>query len=228
MEVKKSPKANLEDKKGVYFELGLLAALCILFFAFEWKSDTSTIKETETTVQVAVEDEIIPVTQQQSAPPPPPPPAPKLTDLIDIVENDQDIDEELELLDAEDETENTVTTDYSEFGDYGAEDTGEYEIFTVVEKNPSFPGDLNKWLSQNLKFPQIASENGIQGRVIVQFVVEKDGSITDVKVARGVDPSLDKEAIRVVKAMPKWNPGMQRNKPVRVAYTLPVLFRLQQ
>jgi len=95
---------------------------------------------------------------------------------------------------------------------------------------PSFPGgdaDLFKFLSNNVKYPVIAQENGIQGRVICQFVVNKDGSIVDVEVVRAVDPSLDKEAIRVIKSMPNWTPGKQRGKSVRVKYTLPVNFKLQ-
>ena len=106
----------------------------------------------------------------------------------------------------------------------------ENKVFDVVEQMPSFPGgmpDLMQWLSQNIKYPVIAAENGVQGRVIVQFVVEKDGSVTDVHVAKSVDPSLDKEATRVVKAMPKWNPGKQNGSAVRVKYTVPVMFKLQ-
>ena len=92
---------------------------------------------------------------------------------------------------------------------------------------PSFPGgNVQKWISKNVKYPVLAMENGIQGKVYIQFVIEKDGSITDVKVVRGVDASLDKEAVRVVKAMPKWKPGKQRGKPVRVSYTLPINFQL--
>ena len=106
----------------------------------------------------------------------------------------------------------------------------ENKVFDVVEQMPSFPGGMGalmSWLSQNIKYPVIAAENGVQGRVIVQFVVEKDGSITDVKVAKSVDPSLDKEAARVVSAMPKWTPGKQNGSAVRVKYTVPVTFKLQ-
>ena len=106
----------------------------------------------------------------------------------------------------------------------------ENKVFDVVEQMPSFPGGmpaLMQWLSQNIKYPVIAAENGVQGRVIVQFVVEKDGSVTDVHVAKSVDPSLDKEATRVVKAMPRWNPGKQNGSAVRVKYTVPVMFKLQ-
>jgi len=106
----------------------------------------------------------------------------------------------------------------------------ENKVFDVVEQMPSFPGGMGalmSWLGQNIKYPVIAAENGVQGRVIVQFVVEKDGSITDVKVAKSVDPSLDKEAARVVSAMPKWTPGKQNGSAVRVKYTVPVTFKLQ-
>ena len=107
----------------------------------------------------------------------------------------------------------------------------ENKVFDVVEEQPSFPGGqgaLMSWLSENIKYPVIAAENGVQGRVIVQFVVSKTGSISDVKVVRGVDPSLDREAVRVVSAMPKWTPGRQNGTTVNVRYTLPVTFRLQQ
>lgn len=225
MEIKKAPKVDLERKKGIFFEIGLVLALGILLYAFEWKTETKKTQDMQGSEVEQVEEEIIPVTTQNTPPPPPPPPAPKLTDLINIVDNDQDIDDELEITDAEDETENTVV-DVTKFDDFSEEDTGEAEIFQVVEKMPSFNGNMNKWLKDNLKYPILAQENGISGRVFVAFVVEKDGSITDVKVARSVDPSLDKEAVRVVKSMPKWNPGQQRNKPVRVAFTVPINFTL--
>ncbi len=225
MEIKKAPKVDLERKKGIFFEIGLVLALGILLYAFEWKTETKKTQDMQGPEVEQVEEEIIPVTTQNTPPPPPPPPAPKLTDLINIVDNDTEIDDELEITDAEDETENTVV-EVTLFEDVGEEDTGEAQIFQVVETMPSFNGNMNKWLKDNLKYPILAQENGISGRVFVAFVVERDGSITDVKVARSVDPSLDKEAVRVVKSMPKWNPGKQRNKPVRVAFTVPINFTL--
>lgn len=227
MEIKKSPKADLEGKKGIFFEIGLTLALAVLLFAFEWKTSTEEVGQFQTPAEEQVEEEIIPITQQMLKPPPPPPPAPKLTDLIDIVEDDTNIDDDLEILDAEDESENQVVDNVTDFGDYGDEDTGESEVFVVVEDMPSFPGgNVQKWISKNVKYPVLAMENGIQGKVYIQFVIEKDGSITDVKVIRGVDASLDKEAVRVVQAMPKWKPGKQRGKAVRVSYTLPINFQL--
>lgn len=226
MEIKKSPKADLESKKGIFFEVGLVLALAILLFAFEWKSSSEEVSQFQTVAEDAIEEEIIPITQQMLKPPPPPPAAPKLSDLLNIVETEAEIDEELEIEDADDESENTEITNVDDFGDYGDEDTGENDLFEVVEDMPSFPGNVNKWIAKNVKYPMIAQENGIQGKVYVKFVIEKDGSITDVKIVRGVDASLDKEAVRVIKSMPKWKPGKQRNKPVRVSFTMPINFQL--
>ncbi len=227
MEIKKSPKADLEGKKGILFEVGLALALAILLFAFEWKSSTEEISQFQTVAEEQIEDEIIPITQQMVKPPPPPPAAPKLSDLLNIVEDESSIDEELEIEDADDESDNTEIQDISDFGDYDGEDTGEENIFMVVEDMPQFPGgNVTKWIAKNVKYPQLAQENGIQGKVFIKFVIEKDGSITDVQVSRGVDASLDREAVRVIKAMPKWKPGKQRGKAVRVSYTLPINFQL--
>ena len=228
MEIKKTPKADLEGKKGIFFEIGLVVALGILLCAFNWKANTKVEEGFVTVAEEPVEEEIIPITQQMMKPPPPPPPAPKLTDLIEIVDQELDIDEELEIEDVEANVENRTDYSYDYDGPgYDEGDYGEEDIFQVVEDMPTFPGDINKWLGKNVKYPVIAQENNIQGRVTVQFVIERDGSITDVKVLRGVDPSLDKEAVRVVKSMPKWKPGKQRGKPVRVSYTVPINFRLQ-
>ena len=230
MEIKKSPKADLEGKKGVFFEIGLTLALAVLLFAFEWKSSTEQVTPFQTPAEEQIEDEIIPITQQMLKPPPPPPPAPKLTDLIEIVEDELSFDEELEIDDAEADVENKNNYNFDYDGDsWGEEESdGEADIFQVVEDMPQFPGgSVQKWIAKNVKYPMIAQENNIQGKVFVQFVIEKDGSVSDVKVARSVDPSLDKEAIRVVKAMPKWKPGKQRGKPVRVSYTVPINFQLQ-
>ena len=230
MEVKKSPKADLEGKKTIFLEIGFVIALGILLSAFNWKTNTKVEEGFVITQEEQVEEEIIPITQQMMKPPPPPPPAPKLTDLIEIVEDELSIDEELEIDDAEADVENKNNYNFDYDGDsWGEEESdGEADIFQVVEDMPQFPGgSVQKWIAKNVKSPMIAQENNIQGKVFVQFVIEKDGSVSDVKVARSVDPSLDKEAIRVVKAMPKWKPGKQRGKPVRVSYTVPINFQLQ-
>lgn len=227
MEIKKSPKADLEGKKGIFFEVGLALALAILLFAFEWKSSSEEVSQFQTVAEEQIEEEIIPITQQMLKPPPPPPAAPKLSDLLNIVEDESSIDEELEIEDADDESENRDVPDVTDFGPYDGEDTGDEDIFMVVEDMPQFPGgSVTKWINKNVKYPPLAQENGIQGKVFIKFVIEKDGSVTDVQVARGVDASLDKEAVRVIKAMPKWKPGKQRGKAVRVSYTLPINFQL--
>lgn len=227
MEIKKSPKADLEGKKGIFFEVGLALALAILLFAFEWKSSSEEVSQFQTVAEEQIEEEIIPITQQMLKPPPPPPAAPKLSDLLNIVEDESSIDEELEIEDADDESDNRDVPDVTDFGPYDGEDTGDEDVFMVVEDMPQFPGgSVTKWINKNVKYPPLAQENGIQGKVFIKFVIEKDGSVTDVQVARGVDASLDKEAVRVIKAMPKWKPGKQRGKAVRVSYTLPINFQL--
>ena len=227
MEVKKSSKANLENKKGIFFEIGLIVALACIFLAFEWKVD---VKMEEGFIVINTEEqldeEIIPVTQRIQHALPPPPPAPRLTDLIEIV------DEEINL---EANVANHGVYDFSGTGNgyegdygYGDEYSGESEVFAVVEEMPKFPGgNVQKWISKHIKYPMIAQENNIQGKVFVQFVIEKDGSVSNVQVTRSVDPSLDKEAIRVIQSMPKWTPGKQRQKPVRVSFTVPINFQLQ-
>jgi len=110
------------------------------------------------------------------------------------------------------------------------EDESKAEVFVIVEDMPEFPGGelaLRQWIANNIKYPVIAAENGIQGKVYVQFVVDRDGGISNARIARGVDASLDQEALRVVNSLPKWKPGMQRGKPVRVSYTVPINFQLQ-
>ena len=228
MERKKSPKADLENKKGIFFEIGLALALGILLFAFEWTSSTAEVDQFEMVADEEVEEEIIPITQQLlKPPPPPPPPPPVLSELFEIVEDDVDIDEELEIIDAEDESENEEVQDLSEFEDFGEESTGETEVFFVVENMPVFPGgNIQAWIAKNIEYPTIALENGIQGRVFVKFVIETTGKIGAVEVLRGVDPALDKEAIRVIKSMPAWKPGKQRGKPVRVSIQIPINFQL--
>jgi protein TonB len=148
-------------------------------------------------------------------------------EIINIVENDKVV-EQVEIHSSEDDQK--VATQIVSMPAPVEEEEVTNEIFTVVEDMPAFPGGdaaLLKFIGSNLKYPVIAQENGIQGRVIVSFVIERDGSVADAVVVRGIDPSLDKEALRVVKSMPKWTPGKQRGKPVRVKYTLPVTFRLQ-
>lgn len=228
MEVKKSPKADLEGKKSTWLLIGYVLILAVVFVAFEWSERDKQILVAQGPVEIKFEEDMVPITQQEQKPTPPPPQAPSAEEVLKIVENDANI-EETEVATSEDKGEavQVVSTGPAVVVEEVVE---EEQIFQVVEEMPSFPGgdaECMRFLSKNIKYPTIAQENGIQGRVILQFVVNKDGSIVDVVVARSVDPYLDKEAVRVVNMMPKWKPGKQRGKPVRVKFTLPVTFRLQ-
>ena len=224
MQLKKSPNASLEDKKFTYVLMGLILVLSICYVAFEWtKKEVTTYEVADT--EFAFEEELdIQQTQQETTPPPPPPPVQEV-EVLNVVEDDV----ETETIEISSEDNNTDTVVIAP--PVQVEEEEEEVVFVIVETMPEFPGGqqaLFKYLSENVKYPDIAQENGIQGRVICQFVVNKDGAIVDVEVVRsGGDASLDKEAVRVIKSMPKWKPGKQRGKAVRVKYTVPVNFRLQ-
>ncbi|MCF2737351.1 energy transducer TonB [Bacteroides caecigallinarum] len=228
MEVKKSPKADLEGKKSTWMLIGYVLILAAVFVAFEWTERDKQVTTDTGVVEPIFEEEMIPITEEaEQKQAPPPPEAPKVEEVIQIAENDADV-EETTIKSSEDDN-TAVEIKYIE-PVVEEEEPVEEEIFMVVEQMPEFPGgmaELMKFLSKNIKYPTIAQENGIQGRVIVQFVVNQDGSIVDPVVMRSVDPYLDKEALRVISTMPKWKPGMQRGKAVRVKYTVPVTFRLQ-
>lgn len=230
MEVKKSPKADLEGKRSTWLLVGYVLVLAVMFVAFEWTERDVKIDMSQAVSDLVFEEEIeIPITEQQpEVVTPPPPEAPSIAETLTIVEDDADIEET--AIASSEETGQAVEIKYVPV-EVEEEEPEEQTIFEVVEEMPQFPeggqAGLMKYLSSNIKYPTIAQENGTQGRVTVQFVVNRDGSIVDVKVLRGVDPYLDKEAIRVISSMPKWIPGKQRGKPVRVKYTVPVMFRLQ-
>lgn len=230
MEVKKTPKADLENKKSTWLLVGYVIVLAFMFIAFEWTERDVKIDTSQAVTDLVFEEEIeIPITEQPKQLPPPPQEAPSIAETLTIVDDDTEV-EETEIASTE-ETGQAMEIKYVAPTVEEEEDPEEQTIFEVVEQMPEFPNGgmagLMQFLSKNIKYPTIAQENGIQGRVTVQFVVNKDGSIVDAKVLRGVDPYLDKEALRVVNSMPKWKPGMQRGKPVRVKYTVPVMFRLQ-
>lgn len=227
-EIKKTPRANIENQKDTAILMGVVLALALVFVAFEWSTQTTKV-DLSTVVQDVVAEEEIEITRRDpTPPPPPPPPAPEAPEIIQVVETK--VETRIDINMEDDQSKAQIQT-YTPPPPPKQVEEEEEEIFVVVENQPEFPGGqaaMMKFLSENIKYPVIAQENGIQGRVICNFVVERDGSITDVQVVRGVDPSLDKEAVRVIQSMPKWKPGMQRGKPVRVRFTLPVVFRLQQ
>jgi len=228
MELKKSEKADLESRKGIFFQLGLIFAMAVILVAFEWKSydalDINTMGDQRATNEV---EELATITQQNTPPPPPPPPAPSM--VLNIVENTAEIDDDISI-DAEAD-ENTQVEEYKApvMKQVEEEEVEEQQIFMVVENAPAFPGGDGarmKFLQDNIKYPQMARESGIQGTVYVTFVVERNGNVTDVKILRGIGGGCDEEAVRVVQNMPKWEPGKQRGKPVRVQFNMPIKFTL--
>ena len=228
MEIKKSPKANLEDKRLTFVFMGLIVALAILYTAFEWTQREITVHEADNE-DFLIEEEIqIDQTFQEETPPPPPEPeeVPEVIEEIKIVEDDVETEE---VNFSTEDTKEAVEIKQVVIEEEEEEEEIE-EVFLVVEEQPEFPGGmakLMKYFSDNVRYPVVAAENGIQGRVICQFTVWRDGSIRDIVVVRGVDKSLDKEAVRLIENMPKWKPGKQRGKEVSCKFTVPVSFRLQ-
>ena len=217
MKAKKNPKISIERKRGLFFQIGLVITLLAVLVAFEWKSYEKTDYSLGKLQMDDLEDEMIPITRQEEKPPPPPPPPPE---IIEIVEDEVEIENELEV----EETD----TDENEFIEQEEEEDSD-EVFMVVEQMPVFPGGdlgLMKFIQKNTKYPPIAKENDITGKVYVSYVVNKKGKVTNVKVARSVDRYLDAEAVRVVKLLPYSSAGKQRGKPVNVQYTIPINFTL--
>ena len=216
MKAKKNPKISIERKRGLFFQIGLVITLLVVLVAFEWKSYEKTDYSLGQLQMDDLEDEMIPITRQEEKPPPPPPPP----EIIEIVEDEVEIENELEVEDTD--------TDENEFIEQEEEDDSD-EVFMVVEQMPVFPGGdlgLMKFIQKTTKYPPIAKENDITGKVFVSYVVNKKGKVTSVKVVRGVDKYLDAEAVRVVKLLPYTTAGKQRGKPVNVQYTIPINFTL--
>ena len=229
MEVKKSPKADLNNKKLLFTEIGFVAALLVVLLAFEWSSKDRKVAILDAGNQEIIEDEMVPITQETPPPPPEIAKIPILSDQIDIVDDDIKVDDN--ILNLEDDA--NLGVEIMDYVEAVEEEVVEEEAipFALVEQKPKFQGgdanDFSKWVNQRLVYPDIARENGVQGRVMLQFTVNTDGSVSGVKVLRGVDSSLDKEAVRVVSSSPKWTPGRQRDRAVKVTYNFPVIFQLR-
>ena len=239
MQIKKSEKASLEGDKLIYALMGFVFVLSLCYVALEW-TKTEVTKYEQADQDFQIEEELdIQQTTQEMTPPPPPPPAPEVVqevEVLNVVEDDvktesiefsaEDNNTVVEIVEVKEEVKEEVKVEEDK-----REEVEENVVFKVVETMPSFPGGdaaLMKFISDNVRYPAIAQENGIQGRAICQFTVEKDGSISDIQILRSAgDETLDKEAKRVIKSMPKWSPGKQRGKAVRVSYTIPINFRLQ-
>lgn len=228
MQIKKYDNANLEHRKGAYFAIGLLFVLASIYCLFEMKFyDTSSYEVKKLHLDL-IEAEVIPISQQT---PPPPPPPPQAVTQIEIVSDDEMIEVELDIQDLEIDDDAQIDIEVAEYvSEMPEEEFEEEEIFTIVEKMPSFPGGIESlfsYLGQNIEYPDMAKDARIEGKVYITFVVDRDGSIADVQVLRGIGGGCDEEAIRVVKGMPKWDPGEQRGKAVRVQYNLPINFILK-
>lgn len=229
MEVKKNDKANIEHNKGIYFQLGLVIAISLSLIAFEWSSGPRAGNEYQNDKWQTLEPDIIPNTEWPEEMPDTPPEVPSITEVFEIVEDGVKLDNPLKIIDdlfKEDEEIPPFVFVYKDEPDE-VEDTP----FIIVEDMPTFRGgDQNKfaaWVQKNIVYPQIPAENGVSGKVFVEFVVEPDGSVSNIRVVRNVDPALDAEAVRVISNSPKWVAGKQLGIPVRVCFTIVVNFQLQ-
>ena len=236
MEPKKSEKADLQNYSGLFFQVGLFLTLIGIYFVMETKFYEKTYKDLGS-LDVDVEDEIIPITEREQKKPPPPPPPPVVQEIIRVVEDDVDLEEELDIESTETDQEEAI-----EIEEVVEEEEEEVFSFAVVEDKPIFPGcesvpkaqrdrcfqqRIVKHIQKTFRYPEVAREMGIQGKVYVSFVISKSGKISDVKVMRKVDKSLDKEAHRIVSKIPSMTPAKQRGKAVKVSYMVPITFRLQ-
>ncbi|MEX0987027.1 MAG: energy transducer TonB [Bacteroidales bacterium] len=226
MKPKKSKTADLENKKSIFLQVGLVVALSIILIGFEWTSKPNLDDDTEMVREIDFEDEMI-VTRREPPKEQPKPETPPVAEVLDIVEDDVEIDD----FDFDMEVDENTQYDFT-MADDDEEQIDEEQIFFIVEDMPTFNGgdpaiEFRKYIAANLDYPEIAAENGISGRVIVQFAVNSSGRVVDAKIMRSVDPELDKEAIRVVMSSPSWTPGKQRGKAVKVLFTFPINFVLQ-
>ena len=229
MEIKKTPKADLENRRTLYTEIGLVVALLVVWGAFSYSTKEKAVASLGEDTQVVEVEDMVPITQETPPPPPEAPKIPVLSDQIDIVEDDIKVDDNFMSL----EDDANLGVEIMDYVEEVKEEVVEEEAipFQLVEEKPSFNGgdanEFSKWVNSKLQYPEIAKEKGVQGRVTLQFTVNPDGSVSNVKVLRGVDSSLDKEAVRVVSMSPKWKPGKQRDRAVKVTYTFPVIFQLR-
>jgi protein TonB len=234
MQPKKSEKVDLTKNSSLYFVIGLAVVLFISWQAIEWKTYKRTYDYEALNVDDD-DDEEIPITEQIKVPPPPPPPPPPAPVIIEIVEDEEEVEETV--------IESTETNE-EEIVEIVEVEEEELDIdvpFAVIEDVPIFPGcervkkserrdcfqeKMNKHIRKNFRYPEIAQEMGIQGRVYVNFIIAKDGKITNIRM-RGPDKNLENEAQRIISRLPSMIPGKQRGRPVRVPFSIPITFRLQ-
>ena len=235
MEIKKSAKADLERGKGLSLLLGLLVALSVVFVGLEWPSAVTQAQAQEKAFNTQDVEDVMNIEDQQKPDEPEPEPEQaqqtevQLPDELKVVSNDREVIKPSFVSVDQDKP---LPPPNIPLGTKNVQVDEEVDqaIFEVVEEQPEFPGGMEallKYLAKNINYPESAVDNGIQGKVMVRFVVERDGSVSAVETYKSVDPALDKEAVRVVKTLPKWKPGRQQGKAVRTRYIVPVVFRLQ-
>lgn len=234
MELKKSPKADLRKNSGLYFVLGLAVVMALVYIAFEWKTyDEANNYDISMDVEDLLDEEV-PMTEQLKTPPPPPPPA--APEVIEVVEDEEEVEETVI-----ESTETSQEQEIIEVEDVEVEEVDEdIDVpFAVIEDVPIFPGCegasdkracfnemMQQHIRKNFRYPEVAQEMGIQGRVSVLFTIQKDGSIGNIRL-RGPDKNLEAEAQRIIEKLPKMTPGKQRGRPVRVPFSIPIMFKLQ-
>lgn len=229
MEIKKTEKASLENKRLIFAELGLVAALLVVFAGFESSTRAKEVAVLQGNTLIDDEDDILAIPLDTPPPAPQAPALPMLSDELEIVEDDVTVDLDFQSLDDTD-----IPVDIQEYvrQEVVEEDVEEETLpFITVEQKPTFNGgdanDFAKWVNSRLVYPEVAKDNGVEGRVVLQFTIGKDGRLRDVKVLNTPDESLAREAVRVVSSSPKWEPGRQRDRAVKVSYTFPVIYRLR-
>ena len=234
MEPKKNPKVDLNKNSSLYFVIGLSLVLLITWRVIEWKTYKN-VYDYEALIIDDDDDEDVPITEQLKTPPPPPPPPPPAPEIIEVIEDEEEIEETvIESTETDEEEIIEVVEVIEEYEDIDVP-------FAVIEDVPIFPGcervnkserrncfqeQMNKHIKRNFRYPEIAQEMGIQGRVYVNFIISKNGSMTNIRM-RGPDKNLEKEAERIIAKLPRMTPGKQRGRPVRVPFSIPITFRLR-
>lgn len=231
MKAKKTPKKDLENKKVLFFQIGIIAALAVLIVAFDWNSVPRKANLMANIGKNWIDDDVIPVTYPET-PPPAPIPQPIMSDILNIVPDDFNIDEGVDFSSEADKNFKVSAIEYVPKAKVEEEDEIVEDIPAVSLKDkPTFNGGdentFRNWVNGRIIYPEEAIESNIAGKVILQFTIDTDGSVVNVKVLRKIDPSLDAEAVRVVSSSPKWKPGKLKGKPVRAVYVFPVSFQLQ-
>ncbi|TAJ15427.1 energy transducer TonB [Marinilabiliaceae bacterium JC017] len=226
MEVKKNKKVDLEAKRSMFFQVGMVLSLGGVLAAFEWSSTQGEVGELLAGNEVIVEEVVPPITMTKEITPPPPPPPPQALDVLEIVDDNSVIEDELVI-----ESESLEDLEVNVEDYLVDEEVNDDPVpFFVLEDKPEFPGGetgLMTYISKNVKYPIVCQENGVQGKVYVSFVIDEQGKVSNVRSLRSPDANLEREALRVIKSLPDWKPGMQRGKPVKVSFQVPVSFRLQ-